>query len=104
MNSHLAGRVVADDLLIKADADDEQVAGRGERQTRAGGLVGTAEHVQLPLGVGVPQHHGPAIGDTSQQGALHHGQSEVVDGLESRKRMVIKWIIATWSLILCFFN
>lgn len=81
-DSHLAGGVVADDLLVQADADDQQVAGGREGQAGAWGLVGAVKHVQLLLGVGVPQHHRSAVRHAAQQGALHRGQPQVVDGLE----------------------
>lgn len=84
-DSHLAGGVVADDLLVQADADDQQVVGGREGQAGAWGLVGAVEHVQLLLGVGVPQHHRSAVRHAAQQGALHRGQPQVVDGLESNR-------------------
>lgn len=83
--SLLAGRVVVDDLLVEANADEEQVVGGGEGQAGARGLVGAVEHVQLLLGVGVPQDHGAAVRDAAQKGALHHGQPQVVDGLREQK-------------------
>lgn len=59
--SLLAGRVVVDDLLVEANADEEQVVGGGEGEAGARGLVGAVEHMQLLLGVGVPQDHGAAV-------------------------------------------
>lgn len=58
---HLAGGVIADDLLVQAHGDKEQVVGRREGQARGGGLVGSIKHVQLLLSVGVPQDHRAAI-------------------------------------------
>ena len=82
MDLHLAGRVVADDLLVETSGDEEQVAGGGEGQARARGLVGPVEHMQLLLGVGVPEGHGPTVRHAAQQGALQRGQTQVMDGLE----------------------
>lgn len=58
---HLAGGVVADDLLVQAHGDKEQVVGWGEGQARGGGLVGSIKYVQLFLSVGVPQDHRATI-------------------------------------------
>lgn len=80
--SHLAGRVVADDLLVQADADRQQLAGRGEGQSGARRFVGAVEHVDLPLGVGVPQDHGAAVRHAAQERAPQRRQPQVVDGLQ----------------------
>ena len=81
---HLAGRVVADDLLVQTDADHQQLADGGEGEAGARGLVGALEHVKLLLGVGVPQDHGAAVRDAAQQGALQRGQPQVVDRLRTK--------------------
>lgn len=82
--SHLAGRVVADDLLVQPDADHQQLAGRREDQAGAGSVMSALEDVDLLLGVGVPQDYGAAVGDAAQQRAFQRGQSQVVDGLQRR--------------------
>lgn len=82
---HLAGRVIAHDLLVQADTDHQQLTGRGEGQTGPRGFMGAVKHVDLLLGVGVPQHHRAAVRNTAQQGALQHGQPQVMDGLKIKQ-------------------
>lgn len=83
--SHLAGRVVADDLLVQTDADHQQFAGRGEDQAGAWSFMGTLKDADLLLGVGVPQDHGAAVRNAAQQRALQRGQPQVMDGLKRKQ-------------------
>lgn len=83
---HLAGCVVADDLLVKTDADNQQLTGRGESQARSRGFVSTVKNMELLLGVGVPQDHSAAVRNTAQQRALQHRQPQVVDGLKIKQK------------------
>lgn len=83
---HFAAGVVADDLLVQTDADHQQLTGRREGQAAAGGLVGAVEDMQLLLRVGVPEDHGAAVRYAAQQGALQHGQPEVMDGLRVKPK------------------
>lgn len=78
---HLAGCVVADNLFVQAHADHQQLAGGGEGEAGARRLVGAIEHVQLLLGVGVPEDHGAAVRDAAQQRAPQSRQPQGVDGL-----------------------
>lgn len=51
--------------------------------------MGAIKHVELLLGVGVPQDHGSAVGNAAQQGTLQHGQPQVMDGLKIHRSSVI---------------
>ncbi len=48
--------------------------------------MGTVKHMELLLGVGVPQDYGAAVRDTAQQGAFQRGQPQVVDGLKIKEK------------------
>lgn len=83
---HLAGRVVADDLLVQTGTDHQQLTGRRKSQARRWGFVSTVKHVELLLGVRVPQDHRATVRNTAQQGALQRGQPQVVDGLKIKRK------------------
>lgn len=89
--SHFADCVVADDLLVEANADHQQLAGRREDQARGGSFVAAVKDVDLFLRVGVPQDHGAAVRNAAQQRTLQRRQPQLVDGLQMQQEEVCQF-------------